>query len=140
MSYTARHAGRVDDKGQLVLSDPTTWRAAVAKHKGRDVWVTVVRQQHMRSPNANRYYWGVVVEEIGGFIGESRDETHELLKARFLKPRQIELLDGQHLEMPPSTRLLTVEQFAEYIRDVKTWAAQFLGLSIPEPGEVEVTL
>ncbi len=42
--------------------------------------------------------------------------------------------------MPASTTRLTVEEFAAYIDKVKVWAAQFLGLSIPEPGEVEVEL
>lgn len=140
MAYAARHAAKVNDTGVVAFSDPSAWRAVCARHKGRQVWLTIVRQQHMRSPNANRYYWGVVVEEISGFIGESRDDTHELLKAKFLEPRRIELLDGQHIEMPPSTRLLSVEAFAEYVQRVKVWAAQFLGLSIPDPGEVEVTL
>lgn len=138
MSYAARHAARVDDQGKVTFSDPSAWRAACARHKGRSVWVTVSRQQHLRSPNANRYYWSVVVSEIGDYIGCTRDETHELLKAKFLPARELELLDGQTLEAPPSTKTLTVEQFSEYVRSVKTWAAQFLGLSIPDPGEVEV--
>jgi hypothetical protein len=29
---------------------------------------------------------------------------------------------------------------AEYITAIKVWAATFLGLSIPDPGEVEVLL
>lgn len=137
--YIARHAGRVK-QGQLVLSDPVAWRAAVAKHEGRDVWVTVRRQFVSRTPQANRYYWGVVVEHVAGYIGESAEDTHELLKQQFLKPRPIELLDGRELSMPPSTRLLSVEDFAAYIERVRVWAAQFLGLSIPDANQVEVVL
>jgi hypothetical protein len=139
MSYTARHAGTVK-QGQLVLADPASWRAAVARHEGRDVFVTVVRQQHLRTMPQNRYYHGVVVDSIAGFIGESREETHELLKAQFLPKRSIELLDGRGLEMPPSTRLLSVEEFAAYIERVRVWAAQFLSLSIPDANQVEVSL
>ena len=138
MSYAARHAARVTDQGKVMFSDESAWRAACARHKGRPVWVTVTRQQHLRTPNANRYYWGVVVEEIAGYIGCSRDETHELLKAKFLPERSIELLEGQTLQAPPSTKNLTSEEFAAYLREVKAWAASFLGLSIPDPGEVEV--
>jgi hypothetical protein len=139
MSYVARHAGRVK-KGQLVLSDPAAWRAAVAKHEGRDVWVTVKRQFLSRTPQANRFYWGVVVDHIANCIGESAEDTHELLKAQFLPKRSIELLGGQGLEMPPSTRALSVEEFASYIERVRVWASQFLGLSIPDANEVEVSL
>lgn len=88
----------------------------------------------------HRYYFGVVVDMIAGCIGEGREETHELLKHRFLAARDVELLDGQKLTMPPTTRTLTVEQMTEYIETVRRWAAEFLGLSIPDPGQVDVTL
>lgn len=139
MAYAARHAGTVK-QGQLVLADPTAWRAAVARHEGKQVWLTVVRQQHNRTMPQNRYYHGVVVDSIASFIGESRDETHELLKAKFLPGRSVELLDGQTLEMPPSTRHLTVEQFTAYIESIRVWAAQWLHLSIPDANQVEVSL
>ena len=136
MSYAVRHAARVKG-GQLILANPVAWRAAVARHEGRDCWVTVVRQQHNRTMSQNRYYHGVVVSEIAGYIGESSEETHEALKARFLPARHVELLDGKTLDMPASTRLLSVDEFSAYIEQVKAWAAQWLGLSIPEPGQVE---
>lgn len=138
--YAKRHAGRISDKGELVLSDPAGWRADVSRHKGRDVFVTVVRQQHQRSPNQNKYYWGVVVEEIANYIGESREETHELLKQAHLPERPIELLDGKHLTMPPTTKTLNVEEFAAYVERCKRWAAEFLGLVIPDAGQVQVRL
>ena len=77
---------------------------------------------------------------IANEIGESHDETHALLKEKFIPRRRIELLSGKFLEMPPSTRDFTVEQYMKHIDAVKVWAAQFLGLSIPDPHEVEVTL
>jgi hypothetical protein len=137
MAYTPRLPGRVKD-GQLVMADPVAWRTLLARQNGREVVVTVTRVQHLRSLPQNRYYHGVVVDMIAGYIGESRDETHELLKSRFLPVRRVELLDGQFIEMPPSTRLLTVEEMTAYIEQVRVWAAQFLGLSIPDAGEVEV--
>lgn len=140
MGIAARHAGTVTDTGELRLSDPVAWRAAVSRHRGRQVWVTVVRQQHNRTMPQNRYYFGVVVDLIAGYIGEGRDETHELLKAKFLPARDVELLDGQRLTMPPSTRNLTVEEFTAYIERVRVWSAQFLGLSIPDANQVEVML
>jgi hypothetical protein len=140
MGIAARHAGTVTDAGELRLADPVAWRAAVSRHRGRQVWVTVVRQSHQRSLPQNKYYFGVVVDTIAGFIGEGRGETHELLKAKFLPARDVELLDGQRLTMPPTTRTLTSEQFSLYIESIKVWAAQFLGLHIPEANQVEVTL
>ena len=138
MSYAARYAGRVKG-GQLVLSDPVAWRAAVARHEGRDVWVSVVRQQYARTLPQNRLYW-VWVSMVADYIGEGRDETHALLKAQFLPARDVELLDGKRLTMPPSTRLLTVEGFREYMDKVQVWAAQFLGLALPDGDQVEAVL
>lgn len=134
--YTPRLAARVKD-GQLVLADPVAWRTLLAKHNGREVVVTVTRKQHLRTMPQNRYYHGVVVEMVAGYIGESREETHALLKEKFLPRRKVELLDGQFLEMPPTTRLLSTEEFSAYIEQIKVWAASFLGLSIPESNEVE---
>ena len=144
MSYVARHAGRVDDKGIVIFSDPSAWRVAVARHRGRDVWITVKRQTRHHSSNQRSYYHGVVVDMIAADIGESNEETHELMKAdsAVLRKyaRKIELLNGKFIQMPPSTKHLTSEQYTEYIEERRRWAATFLGLSIPDPGEVEVTL
>lgn len=137
MSIAARHAGKVTDEGVLVFADASSWRAAIARHHGRDVWVSIVRQSHARTLPQNRYYWSVIVQEIAGYIGEGRDETHELLKQKFLPSREVELLDGQRLTMPPTTRTLTVEEFTAYIDQIKVWAAQFLGLSLPDANQVE---
>lgn len=140
MSYVPRIPARVDEQGQLRPADVVAWRSYLARQRGRDVWVTVVRQQHPRSMSQNSYYWGVVVDSIAAHIGESSEETHALLKEKFLPRRSVELLDGKRLEMPPSTRQLTVEGFAAYVDHIKAWAAQWLGLYIPEPGQVEVAL
>ena len=137
MSYSPRFPAKVQD-GKLVLADPVAWRLHLARHNGREVWVTVSRQQKLHSDNQRKYYFGVVVDMIAGYIGESREETHELLKEKFLPKRKVELLDGQELEMPPSTRRLTVEEFTSFIEAVRVWASQFLGLSIPDANEVEV--
>lgn len=136
MNYSPRLPARVKD-GKLVPADPVAWASLLARHNGREVVVSVTRRQHLRTMPQNRYYWACVVEMVAGYIGESRDDTHELLKQRFLPPRRIELLDGQFLEVPPTTRTLNVEQFTQYIEQIKVWAAQFLGLSIPDAGEVE---
>lgn len=141
MSYTARHAARVSADGMLTLLDPLAWRAACARHHGHEVWITVKRVQNFRTLAANRYYWGVVVEEVAAYIGEDREETHQLLKMKHLPARSIETLEGVVLDdVPPTTRNLTTEEFAAYIERVKVWAAQFLGLHIPEAGQVEAVI
>jgi len=41
------------------------------------------------------------------------------LKARFLPARHVEFLDGKTLDMPASTRLLSVEEFAAYMHQFR---------------------
>ncbi len=138
MPVTVRHAGRVV-KGQLVLSDPAAWRMAVARYEGRDVFVTVSRQQHARTLPQNRLYW-VWVTEIAGYIGETREAVHDYLKEMFLARRDVELLEGKHITMPPTTRMLSVEEFRAYMDSIQRWAIEFLGLVLPEAGQLEVVL
>ena len=136
--YAARHAGRVNEHGQLFLTDPSAWRADLARQRNRDVWVTVMRQSTAHTTSQRKYYHGVVCRCVGECIGESADDAHGLLKQEILGKRDAELLDGRHIQMPPTTRFMTVEEFSDYIERCKRWAASFLGLSIPDPGEVEV--
>ena len=140
MSHALRHAARVDEKGVLVFADPPGWRRAVARHRGYQVWVTVTRQTKPHTDNQRAYYHAVVVEMIAAEIGETHDETHDTLKNKFLIGRTKQLSSGLLLQMPPSTKPLTTEQMTAYIEEVRTWAAQWLGLSIPDPNQVEVSL
>ena len=142
MAYIPRLPGRVDEQGQLRPSDSVAWRAYLLKNANRDVWITVKRQTKLHSDNARSYYHGVVVEYVANHIGESHDETHEMLKHRspILKARRIELLDGKHLEMPPSTKDLPSDVYAAYVDETMRWAAEWLGLYIPNPDQVEVAL
>jgi len=142
MAYIPRLPGRVDEQGQLRPSDPVAWRAYLTRNANRDVWITVKRQTKLHSDNARSYYHGVVVEYVANHIGESHDETHEMLKHRspVLRARRIELLDGKHLEMPPSTKDLPSDVYAAYVDETMRWAAEWLGLYIPSPDQVEVSL
>lgn len=140
MSYVPYIPAHVDEQGMLRPADPVAWRSYLARQRGRDVWVTVKRKMKPHTDNQRSYYFGVVVNMIAAEIGESVDETHALLKEKFIPRRQIELLNGKHLEMPATTRFFTTEEFTDYINRIKVWASQFLGLSIPDANEVEVTL
>lgn len=140
MSYVPRIPARVDDQGVLRPADPLAWRQYLARQKGRDVWLTVVRQSKPHTSNQRAYYWAVVVDMVAASIGESREETHELLKAKFLPEREIELLGGKKLTMPPSTKLLSTEEYSAYIERIRVWSAQWLGVSIPDASQVEVAL
>jgi hypothetical protein len=83
----------------------------------------------------NKYYWGVVVEVLSEWSGYEPEEVHDLMKERFLAPREVELPDGLKSALYPSTRALTIEQFSSYVNRVAEWAAK-QGCHIPEAHEV----
>jgi len=130
---------RVDQAGQLIVREPVRWRAWLAYQRGRDVVLSVGREQHPRSLSANAYLWGVVYRTLSEWSGHDEDELHAILKERFLPHRQITLPTGELCEVVGSTARLDVEAFSEYVSKVKRFAAE-CGVNVPEANEVEVAL
>ncbi len=72
---------------------------------------------------------------IADFCGyETTEACHEALKAKFLG----EEIDQYGLKHVKSTTGLDTTEFIEaYTEPIKRWAAEFLGLPIPDPNQVE---
>jgi len=116
--------------------------------EGKPIEVTFQRKRKRRSDQQNRYYWGVVIPLIvEAFIdlghdeltlgnSESHEAIHAMLKRRFL-PDGITLEDrqGNVYELDPSTTKTTTVEFTEYIERTQVWAAECLGINIPDPNE-----
>lgn len=101
------------------------------------VTLTVEQATAARSPQANAYYWGVVVKALSSHTGYSPDEIHEILKVKFL-PKDVALLRGNgHLiaefVIGGSTTQLGVSEFFEYVEQIRQWAFEALDVDIPPP-------
>jgi hypothetical protein len=129
-----RFTGRVEE-GKVVFDQPQRWRAAVARHAGKRIEITLQRFRQQRSLRANAYLWGVVYRTIEEWCGHTAEELHDVFKAKFLPPREITLPTGELVVGLSSTRQLTSEQFSEFVSKVKLFAAE-QGLHVPEPDEV----
>lgn len=98
------------------------------------------RKSVKRSDPQNRYYWGVVIKEIAIRLRDlgndwlSDEDVHDLMKLKF-NGEKIAGEGGEVLEIPKSTANLTKTQFMEYMETVRAWAADFLGICIPDPGQ-----
>lgn len=101
--------------------------------------IAVTRRRATRSAVQNNFWWGVVVALLSEHTGFSPDEMHDVLKAKFL-PRRLAVTDGngeivnEFVVGGSTTRLSTLE-FGELIERVRQWAADYLGVLIPEPNE-----
>ena len=107
-----------------------------------DVLVEIIIRPHKKTKSdpMRKYYFGVVAKMIGNELGYTKDEIHEVLKAKFLS-RNI-TIQGEIMQIPRSVfgggSKMSVEEKAEFIEQVRRWAAEYLGLYIPDPNEVEV--
>jgi hypothetical protein len=97
-----------------------------------------VSSYNKRSNPQNRYYWGLVIpliqkgiEDLGTEL--TKEETHELLKARFNFSEIVNEETGECIQIPRSTTTLNKEQFGEYISKIQQFAAEFLNIEIPDP-------
>jgi hypothetical protein len=81
---------------------------------------------------ANKYYWGVVVALIAEHVGDEPESVHEDLARKFLT-----VDPDAPLPKRRSTAELDSAEFARYVDECRRFAATFLGVVIPGPGEVE---
>lgn len=131
--------GGTVSKGVLTLDDPIRWRGVLAHHEGRRVTITVRREQQVRTLAQNRYYWSVVVPIFGEWSGEDKDAAHETLKSLHLVVEH-ELPTGELVRKAGETKVLTIEEFSQYVERVCVWLAQ-QGVYVPPAGErVEASL
>lgn len=98
------------------------------------------RKRSRRSDPQNRYYFGIVIKEIGirlrdlGHQWLEDEDVHEMMKQKFNFERIVSD-HGEALDLPKSTASMTTTQFSEYIERVRQWAADFLEIYIPDPGQ-----
>jgi len=102
--------------------------------------LSLERKYKKRSNPQNSAYWGYVLPMVldglkqCGFDDMNTDKTHELLKFKFLKSDLVSS-DGEVLETIRSTTSLTTTEMMQYISDIQQWAATYLNVVIPDPGE-----
>jgi hypothetical protein len=128
--------GRVD-KGKLILKERDAFFDKVQNLNGKQIALTIEESKKLRSLPQNNYYWGVVLEIISEHTGHTALEIHEIMKQKFLKPREINI-KGEHYFVHGSTTNLDQLGMMDYIERIKAWAATALQLSIPEPYTVDL--
>ena len=102
--------------------------------RGQTVEITIEKRKKRRTDSQNSYYWGVVIKMIADTCGYRTSEEyagiHSELKQKFLPKTG-------RLKIAKSTSLLNTAEFNQYIEDVRRWAAEELGIYIPDPNEAK---
>lgn len=123
--------------GRLEVRQRQSFTAALKRLKDGEVSITIARKRAARSTQQNRWYWGVIVEMLSEHTGFTPDEMHDVLKAKFL-PKKLAVTDGNgeikgEFVIGGTTTRLNKLEFGEFCEAVRRWAAEDLGLVIPDP-------
>lgn len=132
-------AGSIRDR-RLYFHNRKAFDASVSSiREGSEVEVAITLLRATRSVQQNRWYWGVCVHLLSEHTGYSPEEMHDLLKAKFL-PKHLAVLNGNgvvvdHYVIGGSTRQLNTVEFKDYTEAIQRWAAESVGVVIPDPNE-----
>lgn len=137
ISLTRVHFARVDDDGKLHLQSPEVFKQAVRAYAGKFVELTVREQRNRRSGRQLRWYWGQILELLSEHTGYTPDELHDYCKSRFI-PKRLAICDGNGVVIDErviggSTGKLKAGEMADYCESIRQWAAEELGVVIPDP-------
>lgn len=130
--------GEIRD-GKLFIRNRREFDQALTQMRdGLQVEIAVTRLRATRSPQANAYYWGVVLQALSDHTGYTVDELHDICKAKCL-PKKLAVNNGNgevvgEFILGGSTRKLDTTEFYEYVERVRQWAAE-LDCYIPDPNE-----
>lgn len=99
-----------------------------------------IGQHNKRSDPQNKYYWAVcvpMVQEGMKDLGNefTKEEVHDFLKKEFNFSEVVNPETGEVKQVPRSTTLLNKEAFSNYIESIQRWAAEWLHIVIPDPGQ-----
>lgn len=83
-----------------------------------------------RSCPQNALYWKHL-QIIADFLGEDKDELHEILAFKFLPVKERDV-EGGTVQIRTRTSKLNKKDFSEYMNKVEALALE-LGLTLPQP-------
>lgn len=126
--------------GKLQFTSFRAWQTFVSQLEGCAIEVTIKKQSKRKSTQANRYYWGVVVEccrqgmeamDGNQWTGE---EAHELLKC-YCNAK--ELKAGMNtVKVAKTTKGMESEEFTMYIDRCIKWIYEVFGIHVPSSDDV----
>jgi hypothetical protein len=135
--------GHIKPNGVLIIHNRTLFDNAVgsmARENEVKVTIEVKKAKVTRSLMQNAYYFGVCVSMVQERLRDlghdiTKEDTHNLLRGRFLFTELIDDKTGEVVKIPKSTKNLTKTEFMDYIEDIKRFGAEVLDIVIPDAGE-----
>jgi len=79
-------------------------------------------------------YWKLL-DVVAKDTGNDKDDLHEYCKEKFLLHRRVDL-GGSTIEVPASTKRLSVKEFKLYFEQVEAFFAVNLNITLPYNGTI----
>lgn len=92
--------------------------------------ITIESVPKRRSLRALRFYWGAIVSLIAEHTGYTKEEVHELFKAKFNRKEIPDFETGEMIVFGGSTREMTTQEFSEFTAKAED-VARYLEIRIP---------
>lgn len=115
---------------------------ALNEFRGKNVMLTVERKYNKRSSDQNRFFHGILnwyiqpaLIEQGWNEAKSEAWTKEFVKEKVLKKEFYNEKTGEVTVIPGKTSELTTVEFMNMIAEIQMWAAEYLGIEIPDPNQ-----
>lgn len=118
--------------------DPRPLLNYLSNAKNGTYRVEVSRIVGKRTSQQNRYLWKIVYPILRAALNaegwgfSDNEELHEYLKMLYAGKKVLNVVTGEYVVLPGSTRKMDKEQFSAYIDKLKE-LAQFLDVVIPDP-------
>ena len=128
------------ENGKLRFKQRSTVLSDIGQFRDGDYVMTIERKRRKRSLMQNAYYWGVVVPLVKEGLLDvgyrmTTEAVHEYLKGQFAITEVVNERTGEVLKSIGSTSEMTTSQMMDYFAEITQWAAEYLNVQIPNPGE-----
>jgi hypothetical protein len=131
--------GRIDESGKIEVFDKIAMSKWMAGNAGKNIAISIEVRGRKRTNPQNSYYWKIVVplvqQAMNSFGNDfDKDEVHEFLKKEF-NWEDKEMKEGMYVRVPRSTTKLSTTEFSDYKEKIQQFAAEVLGVYVPDPNE-----
>lgn len=116
-------------KGKLILNNKDKFNLELKQFEGKDIIIKIEERSPNRSKEQNSLWWKWM-DLIGLEIGYTKEETHQLMKYKFLK-RSVVNIDGYEETIVKGTSTLTHKEFSALMNNVHFFANDTLNINLP---------
>jgi len=96
--------------------------------------IEIMEDKDSRSTKQNRLYWEWI-NVIGAETGYTKDETHMLLRDKFLGYNEVTTKKGETIRELRSTTKLKVGEMKDYLEQIDIFASEY-GIVLPRPEDL----